>query len=278
MFTAASPGIPSFGDRAWHEPCNVLAFQALPACTYAGNGLSLTANANGLLSINGTAVVVGLRVLVIGQAARQQNGIYSVTATGSAGAPWVLTRAGDANLIANVPRGSTVWVVGDTVSEMDLAFVLSTAPVDFTQTQAWVPWRGPAVQFYNSAIQSIPNAAATQLTLNTQQYGGTAWGTPPLTLITVPASFGGIWHVNAGMSFANSAVGIRELLLLVGGVLNAESSEPAVSGAPTALSIAADVLIQAGQTIGLQAFQNSGGALNTGSGFAVFLAVHWVKG
>lgn len=82
-----------------HDPVVYATIAALPANTYnngtAGVGATLTANANGALSVDSTAVSVGERILVRLEAAQANNGVYTVTATGSAGAPYVLTRATD---------------------------------------------------------------------------------------------------------------------------------------------------------------------------------------
>jgi hypothetical protein len=72
---------------------------ALPANTYnngtAGVGATLTANANGALSVDGNAVTTSQRILVKNEATQANNGAYTVTQTGSAGAPYILTRATD---------------------------------------------------------------------------------------------------------------------------------------------------------------------------------------
>lgn len=79
---------------------------ALPAVTYAngasGVGATLTADANGALSIDGVAVAPGDRVLIKNQVAGLQNGIYVVTDEGDAGNPFILTRATDFD---NSPSG-----------------------------------------------------------------------------------------------------------------------------------------------------------------------------
>lgn len=86
---------------------------ALPSCNYAngtaGVGATLTATANAALTQtmvdggSGYTIVGGERILVKNQAAPAQNGIYTVTTVGSAGAPWVLTRATDFNTAAAGP-------------------------------------------------------------------------------------------------------------------------------------------------------------------------------
>ncbi len=80
---------------------------ALPSNTYAngtaGVGATLTATANGALTVDGTAVSASDRVLVQNEGTASHNGIYTVTATGSGGAPYVLTRAADMNTAAQAP-------------------------------------------------------------------------------------------------------------------------------------------------------------------------------
>jgi len=75
---------------------------ALAAATYAngasGVGATLTADANGALPSQDTVALVATdRLLVKDQAAGLQNGVYVVTDAGSAGTPWILTRATDAD-------------------------------------------------------------------------------------------------------------------------------------------------------------------------------------
>lgn len=64
----------------------------------AGVGATLTRGENGALgTIDGVTLAVNDRILVKNQASALQNGIYVVTAVGSGGAPYVLTRATDAD-------------------------------------------------------------------------------------------------------------------------------------------------------------------------------------
>lgn len=67
---------------------------ALP--TYAAVAGVLTATANGALGAqDGITLAVGDRVLLTAGAAAADNGIYSLTALGTAGTPWALTRVTD---------------------------------------------------------------------------------------------------------------------------------------------------------------------------------------
>jgi hypothetical protein len=83
----------------FHQSCRLATTTALAANTYnngsSGVGATLTANANGALSVDSVAVVVGNRILVKNEATQANNGVYTVTQTGSAGAPYILTRATD---------------------------------------------------------------------------------------------------------------------------------------------------------------------------------------
>lgn len=100
---------------------------ALAANTAAGSGIgkTLTANANGALSVDGVTVAVSDRILVKDEAAGANNGIYIVTATGSAVAPFVLTRATDFDQNAEVTAGSFMFIEEGT-NNADSGFVLAT--------------------------------------------------------------------------------------------------------------------------------------------------------
>ena len=82
----------------------------------SGVGATLTANANGALSIDSVAVSTSDRVLIKDQADAAQNGIYTVTNTGGAGAAFVLTRATDADTGAELPGGTFIFSFLSTVS------------------------------------------------------------------------------------------------------------------------------------------------------------------
>lgn len=83
----------------FHQACRLATTTALAANTYnngvSGVGATLTANANGALSVDGVAVATSNRILVKNEATQANNGVYVVTQTGSAGTPYILTRAAD---------------------------------------------------------------------------------------------------------------------------------------------------------------------------------------
>ena len=102
---------------------------ALSAVTYAngssGVGATLTANANGALTVDGQTMVAAERVLIKDQAAGLQNGIYTVTATGGVSAVFVLTRATDFDSTTEVTSGAFTFIETGTTNS-DSGWVLTT--------------------------------------------------------------------------------------------------------------------------------------------------------
>jgi hypothetical protein len=128
----------------FHEAVDLATTAALPANTYnngsSGVGATLTADANGALSVDSTVVVAGNRILVKNQAAGAQNGVYVVTQVGSAGTPYILTRSADMDSV-----GTGV----DQIDEGDFFLVTSgTANVN----TAWVQQTPPPITIGTTAI------------------------------------------------------------------------------------------------------------------------------
>ena len=79
--------------------------------TYSNANGTLTASSNGKLTIDGYDVQLGERVLVKDQADATENGIYTLTTVGAAGATaYVLTRAPDADTAAELSGGTFFFV------------------------------------------------------------------------------------------------------------------------------------------------------------------------
>jgi hypothetical protein len=97
----------------------------LPSYTVTNNVLD--ASADGALTVDGVALVVGDRVLVKNETAGNAayNGIYVVTELGGESDPWKLTRAEDANSNAEVTAGMFTFVEEGTVNA-DSGWVLTT--------------------------------------------------------------------------------------------------------------------------------------------------------
>jgi hypothetical protein len=113
---------------------------ALAAVTYNNGAGTLTANANGALTIDGVTVSVADRVLIKNQASAVQNGIYTVTATGSGGAAFVLTRGPDADTAGELTGGAFFFVEEGTdnadngyVTSFNGTPTLGTTDITFSQ-------------------------------------------------------------------------------------------------------------------------------------------------
>jgi hypothetical protein len=128
----------------FHEAVNLATTAALPANTYnngtSGVGATLTGNANGALSVDSTLTIVAERVLVKNEVASANNGVYTVTQVGSAGTPYILTRATDFDS------------VGTGVNEIDEGdFFLVTSGTANVNT-AWVQQTPPPITIGTTAI------------------------------------------------------------------------------------------------------------------------------
>lgn len=106
----------------FHEAVHAASVSNLIA-TYSngtsGVGATLTADTNGAFStLDGESVVLNERVLIKNQTDAKQNGIYTLTTVGSVSAPWVLTRATDAdnNPTGEMKNGDFVFVQRGTVN------------------------------------------------------------------------------------------------------------------------------------------------------------------
>lgn len=184
--------------------CDYATTAALPSLIYAngasGVGATLTGVSLGALSVDSASPTVGQRVLVKNQVSTFQNGIYSVTATGSAGAVFVLTRATDLDqsaefipgvntfIVSGTTNPSTVWDYSGVVSP-----TLGTTAVTFAQTA------GPGSTTIGSLDAVSANAqglAFTGTVLSTQS----ADGTHPGMVNTTTQTFAGQKTFSTGVT------------------------------------------------------------------------------
>ena len=157
----------------WKNSVRLATAAALPSNTAAGSGVgkTLTATANGALSVDGVAVANGDRILVKNEATGANNGLYVVTDLGSAGTPYILTRTVDAdqnlevtaNLAVFVSAGSTNADSGWTIITNDPIVVDTTALVfaQFSSTVAYTFDQG-LLNTAGSITVELDTAAAAQ--------------------------------------------------------------------------------------------------------------------
>ena len=104
------------------DSVRVASAAALAAVTYNNGAGTLTADANGALTVDGVTVSVDDRILIKDQASAVQNGIYKVTATGGASAVFVLTRTPDADTAAEL-TGGTFFFAEEGTANADNGYV-----------------------------------------------------------------------------------------------------------------------------------------------------------
>jgi hypothetical protein len=164
----------------FHASCNLASAAALPSCTYnngtSGVGATLTATANGALTVDGVLTVANNRVLVKNQVSGAQNGIYVVTQVGTAGTPFILTRATDYDTSGTgtneIDQGDFVLILSGT-SYANTSWVQQTPlPITVGTTAiVWVQFGAPLTYTAGTGLNESPaytfNIANTGVTAAT---------------------------------------------------------------------------------------------------------------
>jgi hypothetical protein len=163
----------------FHQSVRLATAAALPANTYnngtGGVGATLTANANGALSVDSVAAVVGNRILVKNEVAQANNGVYTVTQVGDGSTPYILTRAtdfdsagtgvdqidaGDFFLVtAGSTQSNTSWV-----QQTPLPITVGTTALVFTQFAAPVLYSAGTGLTLAGTVFSITNTGVSAST------------------------------------------------------------------------------------------------------------------
>ena len=171
----------------FHQSCRLATTTALAANTYnngaSGVGATLTANANGALSVDSVAVVVGNRILVKNEVTQANNGVYTVTQTGSAGAPYILTRASDFDtagagvdkidagdfflITAGTTQANTSWVqqtpLPITVGTTAIVFAQFGAPLTYSAGTGLTESPAYTFNIANTAVTAGTYGSASQV-------------------------------------------------------------------------------------------------------------------
>lgn len=94
-----------------------------------GVGATLTAPGVGVITVDGTAVVLNDRVLIKNQTAPAENGIYYMSTEGTAGVAGVFTRATDWDQSSEMHAGDVVRIVAGTVNVGTVWMMTQTATI-----------------------------------------------------------------------------------------------------------------------------------------------------
>lgn len=166
---------------------------ALPSIVYSngssGVGATLTGVALAAISLDGNSPSLNDRVLIKNQASTFQNGIYTVTQTGSGIAVFILTRAIDFDQAADIQTGDNVFVTsGNTLSTTTWTYnagdnpVMGTDAITFVQIAGQGSFTGgngititgtsiaidPSVTVDKTTSQTLTNKTLTNAIVGTQ--------------------------------------------------------------------------------------------------------------
>lgn len=130
---------------------------ALPANTYSngtlGVGATLTGNANGAFPVtDGITFVVNDRILVKNEASQLKNGLFVFTQVGTAGTPYILTRATDGDVQAEIDD-ETIIVQAGTANRGKLFAQQTVLPVVGTDNIVFASISSPYVTQKGAGIQ-----------------------------------------------------------------------------------------------------------------------------
>ena len=174
----------------FHEAVNLATTAALPANTYnngtSGVGATLTGNANGALSVDSTLTTASERILVKNEAAGANNGVYTVTQVGSAGTPYILTRATDFDSVGTgvneIDEGDFFLVTSGTAN-LNTAWVQQTPPPITIGTTALVfqQFAAPITYTAGTGLSESPAYTFNIANIGTAGTYGSASSVPVIT-------------------------------------------------------------------------------------------------
>ena len=184
----------------------------------SGVGATITADANGAISLDDISPTTGDRVLVKNQTDTTENGIYTVTTVGDGSNPFVLTRAVDNDSSAEMTGGVFCFVEEGTVSA-DAGFVLSnvtgsatigTTGLGFTQfSGAGSVTAGAGLGKTGNTLSVNVDDASIEINSDTLRLKG---------VTSVPEGVL-LYGANTGGSFASLSIGTYDSTNSVGQVL-----------------------------------------------------------
>jgi len=113
-----------------------------------------------------------------------------------------------------------------------------------------------------SATQSIPNNSSTAISFDGEEFDNSSMITPTSSTITIQED--GLYLITAEVAIAANATGIRGIEVIInGGTTTGAQYAPTIGTVRThPASYSNAFLLTAGDTVSINAYQNSGGALN----------------
>lgn len=150
----------------------------------SGVGATLTNNdTQAALVLDGVTVSVSDRVLIKNQTTASQNGIYTVTDTGSVSTNWVLTRATDFDTSAEIQGGDFVFVTGGSTYDNTGWVQTSTGVTVGSSAIVWQQFSGAGTYTASNGVQLVGSNFSGVVVAN----GGLAVGASGFELDTAIA-------------------------------------------------------------------------------------------
>jgi len=211
--------------------------------TFTHSSGVLTASANGAFSIDGATFTSGdngTRVLVKNETSSNApyNGIYTVTDAGGAGAPWVLTRATDADSNTEVTPGlfvfveqGTAWADSGWVLTTDGSITLGSTNLTFVQfSAAGQSIAGNGLTKTGNTIDAVGTSDRITVNADSIDIASTYVGQSSITTLGTITT--GVWNgtdvaVADGGTGSSTASGARTNL--AGDITGGSTSTPALA-------------------------------------------------
>jgi len=182
-----------------------------------GVGATLTADANGAISVDSVSLTSGDRVLVKAQTDSSENGIYSVTTVGDVSNPFVLTRTTDADSSAEVTGGLFTFIEEGT--NADAGFVLSNitgSATIGTDDLTFTQFSGAGSVTAGSGLAKSGNTLSVNVDDTTIEINSDTLRLKGVSSLPEGAI---LYGANGGSSFASLSIGTYDSTHSVGQVL-----------------------------------------------------------
>ena len=139
----------------------------------------------------------------------------------------------------------------------------------------------PTVRVFSDTMTPVPNAQMTQIPFEAEEHDAHGMHDPAKPE-RLRAPIAGVYSINAQLAFSPAVGGVRVLRVVKPGIDIAMGTAPSVGASvATVVDAATQIRLDAGEEVGVQAFQNSGmpltlSPLNTEPYTAIHLAMTWI--
>jgi len=264
---------------SFHANCDLATAAALPTCTYnngsSGVGATLTATANGLLTVDSVDVVAGNRVLVKNQVNQAHNGIYTVTQIGDGSTPFILTRATDYNTpgstYLNVDAGDFTLILTGATNASTSWVQTTLQPITIGTTNlVFVQFGAGTVVYSNGTGLSLSPTNQFSIT-NTGVSSGTYGSGSQVPQIAVNAQGQITGAINTNIAISGSQVTSGAVAIAQGGT--GQTSQASGFNALSPITALGDIIVGTGtNAAGRLGIGSNGQVLTVQSGTATWAA------